>query len=207
MISVVMGSALRSVMAIRLSPFGTVMTSVPNESTRSVAPGGTTVVAVASSTTAGPSSMAPGGRSSRMTIAVGRASRPKTTVALLGRELGRLGAVLSGGIDAAEVAEGGAAHHHELDGRAGVGVAEAELVRGVEPGGEVLVEVLLVRLLRAGQRDRQRVLLAHVADVERVLHPAGVAPDALFLERGETLVLELLERGGAGPRGRARRAE
>ena len=108
---------------------------------------------------------------------------------------------------AAEVAERRRAHDDELDGRARVGVAEAKLVRCVEAVGEVCVEVLVERLVGACKWDRQRVLLADVADVERVLDAAGVAADPLLLERGEALLLERAERRGEVVVVERRRAE
>src|SRR5207249_4379955 len=55
------------------------ITSVPSSSTRACESGGTTVVAVCSTTIAGPGTAAPGCRSSRRTSCAVRSRRPNTT--------------------------------------------------------------------------------------------------------------------------------
>ena len=60
-----------------------------------------------------------------------------------------------------------------------VRVSEARVVGRVEAVGERGGEAVLLRLARARQRNRQGVLLAHVAHVERVLDATRLAGDAL----------------------------
>ena len=62
MISVVIGSICTCTLVAIYSSFPAAITSEPKGSTRRVAPGGTTVVAVGSETIAGPSTTAPDGQ-------------------------------------------------------------------------------------------------------------------------------------------------
>jgi hypothetical protein len=75
-------------------------------------------------------------------------------------------------------------------------VAEAGAVGLVEARRHRLVEPVLERLARARERDGQGVLLADVAQVERVLHAARLARQALLGQAGEALVLELGQQAG-----------
>src|SRR5436190_5249234 len=94
---------------------------------------------------------------------------------------------------AAEVAEAGRADGDELDRSAGIGMAEPLLVRLVEASAERGVEALVPWLRRALQRNRQRVLLPHVPEVDGVLDPPVSLLDPLTGQRLERLALGLFQ--------------
>src|SRR6185437_985554 len=133
-------------------------------------PGETTVVAVPSSTIAGPSNETPDTSSARSWIAVGVGVPSKTTARVRAASRGADG--------------------DELDGCARIRVAVAELVRLVETAGHLRDEALAPRRVEAVDGNRQRVLLRDVADVEQVLDTTGIGGDALGLERLAALRLD-----------------
>src|SRR3954449_4611754 len=84
------------------------------------------------------------------------------------------------GLGAAEVAEPGRAHSDHFDRCARVGVTEPLVVCLVEALRQGCLEIIVAGLGGTAQWDGERVLLSHVADVQRMLDAAVLAPDALL---------------------------
>ena len=186
-------------------------TSAPKASTRSVAPGGTTVVAVVLV-----DDRRPVDDGARRELVRGRRSARRAAGAVEDRRARAAGRCASGAptsarrrLGAAEVAERRRAHDDELDRRAGVGVAVAGLVRLVEARPRARsAKSSPQRLAGAVERDRQRVLLARRSGCRAHARTRPrVARDAL-LGRGSAKPsrLELGEAAGERRRGRRRRA-
>ena len=177
------------------APFRPRSTSEPKGSTRSVAPGGTTVVAVGSETIAGPSTTLPTGRSSRWIIC--RRLRAAAECHLGGRRRVRRASPLRRGAPGRCGPRSPSAIERTTTNSTGApGLAwpkrvscaawkrsETAWSKSGSSGSSAL-----------SQRDRQRVLLADVADVDGVRDAPGLAGDAFVLERGEAFALQLAER-------------
>ena len=145
----------------------------------------------------------PGARSSRIAIVVGCGSRPKTTAGVSSGSCVLVDLLLP---RSARVRDrrarwlGRRRARRRLPGWRGRSAARAP--HGSGRRGSCRSPRRAARRRRA---DRQRVLLADVADVERMLDPAGVAADPLLLERGVRLLLQAREACRRGRRGRVAR--